>query len=159
MKSNHLSSLSIVICTYNRADYLQDLLLSFSNMEKQPEREYELLIIDNNSTDDTAKIVDSWKPEIHCPVSYHLEKNQGSSYARNRAINESRFDWLWFVDDDTTFDRNWLTAVWRSLDKFQEASAIAGKVIPVFENGQPEWIPCFALDYYGLTRSVIPAVG
>ena len=146
------TSFSIVICTYNRAKSLNDLLLSFSNMDKQPERKYELLIIDNNSTDDTAKIIDTWKARIDCPLLYYLEKPQGSSFARNRAINESRCDWLWFVDDDIIFNRNWLTGVSGALDKYQDASVIAGKIIPVFQTGQPEWLPDFALDYYGLTR-------
>lgn len=146
------ASFSIVICTYNRADYLNNLLLSFRDMDNQIEQDYELLIIDNNSTDKTGKIVDSWKGRINCSLSYYLEKKQGTSYARNRAVRESRCDWLWFVDDDIIFDRDWLSGVSKALDKYHEASAIAGRIMPVFEDGQPEWIPVFALDYYGLTR-------
>jgi len=144
--------LSLIVCTYNRASMLDDLLASFHSNLNFSGLNFELLIIDNHSSDDTRNIALRWQnvPEMH--LQYILEPQQGSAYARNRAISVASGNWLWFVDDDIYFAADWLAGIHNAMHQFPQASAIAGRILLDFEQEVPSWLPDMALNYYGLTR-------
>lgn len=127
---------SIIVCSYNRSRFLQEtiesLLTNFKDQEK-----YELIIIDNNSSDDTAEVVAQYR---HVPVvRYVLEKNQGLSYARNRGIREARYPVIVFLDDDIAIEPGYLEV----LDKhYADPSVhiVGGKVLP-YQAQVPDWLP------------------
>ncbi|TSD66995.1 glycosyltransferase [Inquilinus sp. KBS0705] len=127
---------SIIISTYNRASYLEDTIKSV--LEALVNRDdFELLIIDNNSTDSTKTVIESFLKNLS--VRYIAEYNQGLSHARNRGIKESIGDVLVFLDDDLELDINYF----KILDsKFLTPGndIIGGKVLP-YQAIIPNWLP------------------
>jgi Glycosyltransferases involved in cell wall biogenesis len=94
--------LSVIFCTYNREKYLYNALKSISQ-QNIPYHDYEIVMVNNNSTDSTESICKQFRydyPGVN--FRYFLETQQGLSYARNRGVQESRGDILVFVDDDAT---------------------------------------------------------
>src|SRR5210317_1395495 len=90
--------LSLAVSTYNRSELLKGCLNSIIE-QYSPERVFEVLIIDNNSSDNTKPVVESYLKEFTF-IKYFIEKNRGVSYARNRAIKEAESDFIAFLDDD-----------------------------------------------------------
>jgi glucosyl-dolichyl phosphate glucuronosyltransferase len=142
--------LTIAVCTFNRAFLLKDALRSLRVPEGNPT--FEILIIDNNSSDKTQTVVQKFADEASFPVRYLVEKRLGLSRARNRAVLEANGDWIWYVDDDIAFTPNWLSEVFTGLKKFPDASVFAGRVVPSFEDSRPEWLSDSLLPYYGHTH-------
>jgi GT2 family glycosyltransferase len=131
---------------------LNDVLKSFSALQPAPGITFEIIIVDNNSVDNTRDIVRQWQSHDAYQIHYFLEKKQGSSHARNRAVNEAKGTWLWFLDDDIYLDEYWLQAVAESLREYPDAMAMAGMIMLEFERTEPEWLPEVAKNYYGMTR-------
>ena len=143
--------LTIAVCTFNRSVLLRDALLSFDKVHKPVGALFELLIVDNNSHDQTRAIVESFAAAAAFPVRYVFEKKQGLSRARNRAVKEANGEWIWYVDDDVYFSEHWLEQALEGIRIFADASVLAGQVVPSFEAPRPEWLPDSLLPYYGLT--------
>jgi glycosyltransferase involved in cell wall biosynthesis len=143
--------ISIVICTYNRALILKDTLSNFLNCVKT-NIYYELLVIDNNSCDNTREVVMAFAKN-NSTINYYFESKQGLSEARNTGINASSGNIIAFVDDDVFFDPFWLIEVVRIFQDYPEASCMGGKSIPQFEIGKPDWITDNLLTLYGSTNS------
>ena len=94
--------LSVIICTYNRERYIYNALKSIAEQDF-PLSGYEIVLVNNNSTDNTENICKDFKRDYpQVDFRYFIETNQGLSYARNRGVKESSGDILIFVDDDAT---------------------------------------------------------
>lgn len=133
--------LSIIICTYNRDKYLYDALRHIASNDF-PTEEYEIVLVNNNSTDQTENECQKFIKNFPL-VSFHyfLEKKQGLSHARNRGIQESKGDILVFLDDDSFVKPNYLHNLQLQLNKHHEAMAFGGKITPRFESGvAPKWL-------------------
>ena len=133
--------LSIVICTYNRSNFL-DLGLNaiMQQINLQKDSDIEMLVIDNNSIDSTRQIVEKYKVIfLEIPFSYHLEPQQGISYSRNNAITNSNGKFIAFIDDDAVVNDNWLTTLLNSILKI-DAHVFGGPIYPRFEIPCPKWI-------------------
>jgi len=143
--------ISVIICTYNRAEMLRETLKSWLLLESA-ESNVELIIVDNNSTDHTRQVVESF--QIRCPsrLRYVCETNVGLSYARNRGINEASGNIVAFVDDDVYFTKGWLKELLKAFNDNPEISCVGGKSIPKFDVDKPEWIT-EDLKIYGSTDS------
>jgi glucosyl-dolichyl phosphate glucuronosyltransferase len=142
--------ISVVICTYNRAEMLKDTLLSFLDCVRN-NIPHELLVIDNNSNDHTKDVVMSLakeEPKIKC----YFEPKQGLSKARNHGINASIGSIIAFVDDDVIFDKYWLVQLLDIFDRYQNVSCVGGCVMPKFERERPDWLDDDLLWIYGVTR-------
>ena len=107
--------LTIAICTYNRAHILPEALTSLLQQTVPPE-DYSILIIDNNSTDHTQELVESFKDKF-TDIRIVLENNQGLSHARNRALKECRTEWLAFLDDDAKAHPDWVETILQTIEK------------------------------------------
>ena len=95
-----MPKLSVIVCTYNRDKYIKKTLRYLNEQSIDP-RAYEVLIIDNNSTDNTAVLCkDFITAGNHDHFHYYLEENQGHTHARNRGIKESKGEYIAFLDDD-----------------------------------------------------------
>lgn len=130
-------SFTLALCTYNRARLLQQALESLSRC-KVPRGEWDLLVIDNNSTDSTANVVDEFRTQL--PIQRIFEKTQGLSAARNRALMECRSDVLLFTDDDLRFDADWLCRYEEAFAAHPQAGWFGGRVRPFWEHGPPAWL-------------------
>lgn len=130
--------LTIAICTYNRSSFLTktiQALFTLDNIEKA-----EIIIVDNNSTDNTAKEVRRLIGELNYEVKYINEKRQGLSYARNTAIKASECEYIAFLDDDAIPNVKWLNIIIQTFKSNLDIYAIGGEIIPDFEINKPEWL-------------------
>ncbi len=131
---------SVIICTYNREKYISKSAVSVCGQVFSSNK-FELLIIDNNSPDNTAEICRELirkYPEVD--IRYFLEANQGISYARNRGIAEAKGDFIVFIDDDETVDNNYLSKLDTFLVENPQVQLCGVPVFPVYETEKPEWL-------------------
>jgi glycosyltransferase involved in cell wall biosynthesis len=128
--------ITLCICTYNRASSLRRTLSSLRQM-KDLEALYEIIVIDNNSTDSTPLIVNEFKSTL--PIRRVLESSQGLSHARNRAIREFRSDTLLFTDDDVLLDRNWVSEYASAISGSPEEKFFGGRILPYWGDHTPAW--------------------
>ena len=132
-----IPEISIAVCTYNRSDVLPKCLESLVDQTADAEL-FEVLIIDNNSNDDTKKIAEDFCGK-HNNFRYIFEKKQGLSHARNRAIAETKGKYLAYIDDDAIADKEWTKSI---LDCFENTNAdVVGG--PVFHFVKTEKQPIF----------------
>jgi glycosyltransferase involved in cell wall biosynthesis len=110
--------ISVCICTYNRSQSLARTLDSLS-IPTGDAASTEVLIVDNNCTDGTAQVVESFRNKL--PILRVLETLQGLAHARNRAVAEFRGDLLLFTDDDVRLEAGWLAAYLEASRRFPEA--------------------------------------
>lgn len=131
---------TVAIPTYNRADFLRQTLAGLV-AQQFPRDHFEILVLDNNSTDHTRNVVAEFA-SAHPAPRYVLETQQGLDYARNRAIAEARGEIIVFGDDDILVQPDWLAqmAVPLLADPAQRIGAVGGEVIPVFPDGLPDWV-------------------
>jgi glucosyl-dolichyl phosphate glucuronosyltransferase len=131
--------LSIIVCTFNRCRLLEGNLTALSRQQVAPGIDWEVLVIDNNCTDDTAKVVTGMAARFPAPLRRIEEAKQGLSNARNRGIAEARGRYLLFTDDDTRPEPEWAQAV---RDTFQSSScaAVGGKVELLWPDERPHWL-------------------
>jgi glycosyltransferase involved in cell wall biosynthesis len=121
---------TIVIPTYNGAERLPKLLTSLQkqiNIEHLP---WEIIIIDNNSTDNTANLIKSYQENWNYPykLKYFIETNQGIAYARAKGIKEAKGKYIGFLDDDNIPDKNWIFAAYNFLENHPQCGAVGGKI-------------------------------
>lgn len=128
---------SLALCTYNRSAMLQRALASLAAC-KEPGCEWELLLIDNNSSDNTRAVATSFEGRL--PLRYIFEPTQGLSAARNRAVAEFAGEVLLFTDDDLAFDDDWLRVYTQAFDAQREAGWFGGRVRPFWPHGTPRWL-------------------
>ncbi|MGA2016701.1 MAG: glycosyltransferase [Opitutaceae bacterium] len=130
---------TVAIITYNRCRYLRQTL---SGMVRQdyPADRWELLVVDNNSTDETRDVVTSFVTSSPAPRRI-LETRQGLDFGRNRAIEEARGDLVVLVDDDILVEPDWLTQLIApfSSESAHKIGVVGGEVVPVFPDGIPDW--------------------
>jgi glycosyltransferase involved in cell wall biosynthesis len=131
---------TVAIPTYNRADFLRQTLAGITS-QQFPRDHFEVLVIDNNSTDHTRAVVAEFAAARPAP-RYILETQQGLDYGRNRAIAEARGDIILFGDDDILVQPDWIAQMTVPLlaDSAQRIGAVGGEVIPVFPDGLPDWV-------------------
>jgi GT2 family glycosyltransferase len=119
-------SVSVIICTRNRAKSLGDTLRSFGQLEVPTDISVELLVVDNGSTDETARVVtESNLSNLH--VRYIWEPRRGQCFARNRGLAESTGDIILFTDDDVRTPRHWIDGMCRPIAE-GAADAVAGGI-------------------------------
>jgi glycosyltransferase involved in cell wall biosynthesis len=136
-ESTAIPDVSVVIPTHNRSAQLRRTLASV--LSQQTHRRYEVIVVDNNSTDDT-------KAEVErviaggAPVHYLIERKQGVSYTRNAGIAVANAPLLVFVDDDVWVDADWMEAICRTLEEHPELDCVGGKILPEWEGVPPPWL-------------------
>ncbi len=132
--------ISIVVCTYNREQYLPKMLESAANQQCS-KGDFELIIVNNKSSDNTAELCAQFLSKNPSQAfSYFLEENQGLSFARNRGIRESKGDYIVFVDDDAFLDVNYISELKKYLSKMPELIGFGGKILPYLECELPQWM-------------------
>jgi glucosyl-dolichyl phosphate glucuronosyltransferase len=142
--------ISIVISTYNRQHSLAAAIESVLSQKGAPE--YELIVVDNRSTDGTAAVVREYTHRSD-RVRYVFEPQQGVSYGRNAGIAESTGAIVAFTDDDVVVSGDWLAAIRAAFDERSEFGCIGGKVLPRWPEPPPRWLtpkhwaPLALLDY------------
>lgn len=140
---------SVIFCTYNREKYIYNALKSIAE-QKTPFQDYEIVLVNNNSTDNTENICKQFRKDYpQIDFRYFIETNQGLSYARNTGVKESRGEILVFVDDDATVFENYLPAIGSFFDRHLDVSACGGPIIPVYEADKPKWLSHYTEQLIG----------
>jgi glucosyl-dolichyl phosphate glucuronosyltransferase len=131
---------TVAVLTYNRSRLLRETLACIIR-QNYPAARWELLVIDNNSKDDTRDVVSSFFAAVP-PPRYVAETRQGLDHARNRAIEEAQGDIVVLADDDILVEQDWLAQLVApfSSDNAHKIGVVGGEVIPVFPDGLPRWL-------------------
>lgn len=150
---------TIAICTYNRADVLARSL-DAARAQGFARDGFEILLVDNNSTDGTAAVAEAFRGR--CDVAFRVvkETQQGLSRARNRAIAEAAGDWIVFVDDDAEMVPGFLAAMAEVVAAEPQAGAVGGPIdvgwlAPVPAWYEPRMDHSFNHLYHGSYRRAI----
>ncbi len=146
---NEAPFITVALCTHNHADRLETTLGKINSLHA-PKLKWEFLVIDNASTDGTARLLTSeiWRPS-NVNVRIIKEDKLGLSNARNRAVREARGDYVLFLDDDETPDLAWICEYEKSFLE-HNPDAVGGKISVVFEEGdRPRWLLDELLGFLG----------
>jgi glucosyl-dolichyl phosphate glucuronosyltransferase len=132
--------ITVAVITYNRSRFLKETLACLVRQDFPPDQ-WELLVIDNNSTDDTSEVVASFMSSPPFPRRV-VEARQGLDHGRNRAVSEARGDIIVLADDDILMEPDWLTLLVAPFasEKSHSIGVVGGEVIPVFPDGLPSWL-------------------
>lgn len=128
---------TVAICTWNRAPLLSKLLERLTCV-RQPSGAWEVVVVNNGSTDDTERVLDSFAARL--PLRRAFEPRPGLSHARNTAVQHATGDYLVWTDDDTLVDVEWLAAYALAVEQHPEAAIFGGPVRPLFEGTPPPWL-------------------
>jgi len=131
--------ISVILCTYNRSGSLVHALESVAASRMQDAADWQVLIVDNNSKDDTRDVADSFCRREPNHFRYVFEARQGKSFALNRGIREAFGDVLAFIDDDIIVEPNWLSELTRPLSDPQWAGT-GGRVYLPKNFSPPSWM-------------------
>lgn len=135
--------LSVIISTYNRSAMLLQTLQSL--VEQNASRyEWECVVVNNNSTDDTAERVEEFITE-HSGFNLRMvnEPNQGLSYARNRGIRESEGEYIAILDDDEKVSPDFVDAYIELFDSVGDAVAAGGPIVAEYLIAKPDWMSSY----------------
>jgi len=116
---------SIVICTHNRAEALNDL--AFKSILKLDYSNYEVVIVDDASTDNTKEIVERYQDKINNLKYIKNNKSKGLCYVRNLGVENSKGEIIAFIDDDCYVDKNWLKEIVKPYLKDKEIMVVGGR--------------------------------
>ena len=131
--------LSIVIATFNRSAYLLRTLESLAG-QTLPAQEFEILVVNNNSTDDTpAVFADFARQHPELRLRMVAEPVQGISYARNRGVAEAKGECIVFIDDDEEAVPDFAKSYRDFFRSRPDCDAAGGAVVPVYEAPLPRW--------------------
>lgn len=119
---------SVVVCTRNRADSLQNALQSLLRLAMPDGMDYEIVVVNNNSTDDTSQVVQAVANSTTITVREFIETQPGVVYARNRGVEESRGEWVAFFDDDQLAQKDWLSSLIQLADE-KQCLCVGGAVL------------------------------
>lgn len=131
--------LTVAICTHNRDALLRRTLESLSQMTGAADVSWEVIVVDNASTDDTPSMIADFRDSL--PLRPVYEPATGLSHARNAAVREATGDYILWIDDDVIVDRGWLSAYADAFARWPDAAFFGGPIVPLFEGQPPPWLP------------------
>jgi len=130
--------ISVIICTRNRAEYLQKAIKSLLDQSLQKNL-YEIIIMDNRSTDNTKDIIKKFSKSKN--IRYIYEPILGLSQARNEGLKNARGKYVAFLDDEAVASKNWLETILETFESVKpRPGCIGGKIEPIWESPRPKWL-------------------
>jgi glycosyltransferase involved in cell wall biosynthesis len=130
---------SVIVCTYNRARNLPVCLGRLAEQQNVGELAWEVLVVDNNSSDETSQTVEQLARSLPIEIRGTHEPQQGLNYARNTGIRESRGRCFSYVDDDILVSPRWLASVYGNFLR-NDADAVGGRIHLDPAIALPKWI-------------------
>lgn len=132
--------ISVIVCTHNRAALLPNVLSQLCDQDYPPES-FEIIIVDNGSTDDTTEVVQRFKPDRKLTLRFVQETRQGVTFARNRGAEEAQNPYLVYLDDDCSVGKSWLSQLVSGFGLSDQVSVVAGSVIvDLGSQKMPAWL-------------------
>jgi glucosyl-dolichyl phosphate glucuronosyltransferase len=151
---NRGMNVSVVLCTYNRCKSLARTLRSIAASESANYFEWEVVVVDNNSTDDTRVVVDEFSRQYPGRFRYLFEPRQGKSYALNSGVRSACGQVIAFLDDDVIIEPTWLMSITSSLQTGDWAGA-GGRTLLDQPFSPPSWL---SLKYPGGHGGIVAAL-
>ncbi len=142
-----MKGVSVIICCYNSESRIQETLKCLEMQINIEDIAFEILIIDNGSTDKTAEVAtNSWKSKV-APIKIINEPEPGQANARITGLRNATYEYCTFIDDDNHVNPQWISVVFEILDTKKEVAACGGKGIAVFEGKEPYWFNHYESSY------------
>jgi glycosyltransferase involved in cell wall biosynthesis len=139
---------TVLLCTYNRADLLGETLDSLARTRVSDLR-WDVIVVDNNSTDDTRQVVTTRIDRFPVPLRYLFEPRQGKSNALNTGLAATDATLILFTDDDVRVSEGWVEASCRPMLDNPDLDYTGGPVMPVWERPCPPWLDDRRPDLWG----------
>ena len=141
--------LSIIICSYNRASYISDALTSLYR-QTAVLNEFEVIIVDNNSTDNTKEVYAAWRQtNTNGQFTFISETKQGASFARNTGAAIAKGQWVCFMDDDAVATPNYVENILKHIQNKPDAVGFGGRIIPKYIPSEPKWMSYYVSSLVG----------
>ena len=141
--------LSIIICSYNRASYISDALTSLYNQSSELDN-FEVIIVDNNSTDNTKEVYAIWRQSnTNGQFTFISETKQGASFARNTGAAIAKGKWVCFMDDDAVATANYVENILKHIQNKPDAVGFGGRIIPKYIPSEPKWMSYYVSSLVG----------
>lgn len=118
-----MTSISIIVPTYNRKEQLKRCL-EYLDKQTLPVNEYEIIIVDDGSTDNTPEIINKTNNKKN--IRYFFQENKGPAAARNLGISKAKGEIIAFTDDDCILDKDWLHAIDKAFKENPDVSCVKG---------------------------------
>jgi len=131
--------ITVIICTWNRSKALAGVLTSLEASVVPAGIDWEVLVVDNNSSDDTRAICELFIEKTPRRFRYLFEGKQGKTNALNAGIEQAEGELLALTDDDVTVDPHWVAAIYDAFREF-DCAAIGGRIVPVWNCQKPSWV-------------------
>ncbi len=132
-------NISVILPTLNRADSLREALERLKAQETGGRFTYEMIVVDNGSTDHTRRVVEALQPAFPVPLRYVYEAQRGRPCAVNAGMAMAGGGLFVFTDDDILTPPGWLAAMWTCFQE-EHPDGIAGRVVPLWLASPPEWL-------------------
>ena len=129
----------VCICTYKRPKLLRRLLSKLEEQETEGLFNYSIVIVDNDRSESARQTVESCARQSKISISYYVEPEQNIALARNMAVENTRGDFIAFIDDDEVPSGSWLINLYKACDDFH-ADGVLGPVVPYYEVDPPKWV-------------------
>ena len=140
---------SIIICSYNRSSYIGEALDSLYRQSSGLDV-FEVIVVDNNSTDDTEQVYTNWRAaHLEGSFTYTTEMKQGASYARNNGAVIAKGDWLCFMDDDAVATPDYVKNILNHIKVNPTIVGFGGRIIPKYIPSEPKWMSYYVSSLVG----------
>jgi glucosyl-dolichyl phosphate glucuronosyltransferase len=142
-------AISVIICSYNREEYIVGAIESLYSQTLEKSK-YEIIIVDNNSSDNTEEVVQHYISTTPGIRAYYLsEKQQGASFARNTGAAFAKAELLCFMDDDAIAEEHYLERIVSFFSDHADAVGLGGRIIPKYIPGEPNWMSYYVSSLVG----------
>lgn len=129
---------TVGICTWNRAELLNQTLAQMQQLEIPAGVQWEVLVVNNRSTDHTEEVLNRYASSL--PLVAVYEERQGKSYALNTATARARGELILWTDDDVLVDRLWLAETVAAARRRPDYAFFGGPIKPWFTRPAPKWL-------------------
>jgi len=140
--------ISVIIPTLNRASTLKTTLVSIL-IQSFLEDEYEIIVVDNGSTDNTKQTVKKLNQSYNNRIKYFYDERPGLHVGRHLGAKYAQGEILLYADDDIIASPDWVKEIYKCYSK-KEVGAAGGKIIPEYEVEPPNWLKIFHSGYLSL---------
>ncbi|HQW95780.1 MAG TPA: glycosyltransferase family A protein, partial [Saprospiraceae bacterium] len=141
--------ISVIICCYNSSNRLPKTIEHLANQKIPASTSWELIIVDNNSTDNTDEVAAMEWSKYDCTGKFNIvkEENIGLSHARFRGVSHASFEYILFCDDDNWLQEDYIRKAINIIDSKPEIGVLGGQGIVKADTALPDWWEDFASSY------------